>query len=111
MSELLIVTSPTLVTGFRLAGVNAFAAADAQEAQALIGRWLNEEESGLLAVDEELLAALDPAFVQRMAAAEQLPYLALPSGRATGPEHSGHSRIVELLRQAIGFQISFRGEP
>jgi vacuolar-type H+-ATPase subunit F/Vma7 len=110
MSELLIVTLPALVPGFRLAGVNAYAAPDAQEAQVMIGHWLDTGETGLLAVAEELLVAVDPHLVQRMAAAEQLPYLVLPSGRASGVERTGRNRIVELLRQAIGFQISFRGE-
>lgn len=110
MSRLLIVTTPQLATGFHLAGVAAFAVPDAAAAQQLIGRWLDSDESGLLVVDEAFLADFEPKFLQRLATSEQLPYLALPGGRPSEQYPTGRSRIVELLRQAIGFHISFRGD-
>lgn len=108
MSRLLIVTRPELVTGFQLAGVDAFAAEDAANAQRLVTRWLDAHETGLLAVDEQLLAEFDTAVVQRMMASERLPYLALPDGDPGAAPGVAHSRIAQLLRQAIGFHISFQ---
>jgi vacuolar-type H+-ATPase subunit F/Vma7 len=110
MSRLLVVTRPDLVAGFHLAGVNAFAAEDAAAAQKVIARWLDTGETGLLAVDEDFAANFDAAFRQRLAAAGQLPYLALPSGQPGPWKSSGRGRIAELLRQAIGFHITFHGE-
>jgi V/A-type H+-transporting ATPase subunit F len=109
MSRLLIVARPSLVPGFRLAGVEAFAATEAQQAQHLIGSWLDRGEAGLLAVDEGLLAAFEPAFRRRLEAAEQLPHLAIPSGEPAGPETRGSQYITELIRRAIGFHVTFRG--
>lgn len=110
MSRLLIVTRPSLVPGFQLAGVEAFAASNATEAQQLIAKWLDAGEVGLLAVDEAFLASFDPGFLQRLSAAGQLPHIALPDDRSTGAELSGRSRIARILRRAIGFHITFQGE-
>lgn len=113
MSRLLVVTQPALVAGFHLAGVEAFAADDAEEAQQLIAKWLDNGETGLLAIDEELLADFDSTFQQRLAAADQLPHLPLPSGRSRSAEESilsGRRHIAEMLRKAVGFHITFTGE-
>jgi vacuolar-type H+-ATPase subunit F/Vma7 len=110
MSSLLVVTRPALVSGFRLAGVNVFGAEDVETAQELIGSWLDADETGLLAIDDGLLANMDPAFVKRLNAAEHLPHLAIPGGQALGREASRRYRIAEIIRRAIGFQITFRGD-
>lgn len=110
MSHLLVVTRPALVPGYQLAGVEAFAARDSAEAQQLITKWLDAGETGLLAVDEAFLADFDQAFLQRLAAAEQLPHMVLPGERPAGAELTGRSRIASMLRQAIGFHITFQGE-
>ncbi len=110
MSRLLIVTCPELVSGFHLAGVEAYAAGDAAVAQRLIGGWLDKGETGLLAIDETLANEFDHAFQRRLAAADHLPHLLLPGGQAAGTERAGQRRIAALLRRAIGFQITFHGE-
>ena len=56
------------------------------------------------------LADFDPVFLQRLAAAEQLPYMTLLGERLAGAELSGRSRIARILRRAIGFHITFQGE-
>ena len=110
MSHLLIVTSPTLVAGFQLTGVEAFPAEDVESAQALIGGWLDSGEEGLLAIDEGLLAGLEPAFIKRLEAAAHLPYLTIPGGWPSSPAVSRRHRIAEMIRRAIGFHITFKGE-
>ena len=109
MSRLLVVVRPSLVSGFHLAGVDAFAADDAAGAQKLISSWLENGESGLLAVDEALLDRFEPAFRSRLDAATGLPYLALPTGEPTPAETSAQERIAELVRQVVGFHITFEG--
>jgi vacuolar-type H+-ATPase subunit F/Vma7 len=83
---------------------------DVESAQELIAGWLAAGESGLLAIDDGLLEAMDPALLRRLARAEQLPYLAIPGGRPIGREASRHYRILEMIRRAIGFHITFKGE-
>ncbi len=111
MSRLIVVTRPSLAPGFQLAGVEAFAADDADAAQRLVTGWLDTGEAGLLALDDGLLADFDPAVRRRLEAAEQLPYIAIPGGGPLEPKTSRQRHISELIRRAIGFHITFRGEP
>jgi vacuolar-type H+-ATPase subunit F/Vma7 len=110
MSRLLVVTRPALVHGFQLAGVDAYGAEDVESAQELIESWLIAGEIGLLAIDDGLLERMDPAFVRRIETSDRLPFLAIPGGRPLGPEASRKHRIAEMIRRAIGFHITFKGE-
>lgn len=110
MSQLFVVTRPALVPGFQLAGVDAHGVEDIETAQELIEKWITAGEVGLLAIDDSLLAHMDAAFLKHLAACEGLPYLAIPGGQPLGAEASHRQRITALIRQAIGFHITFKGE-
>jgi vacuolar-type H+-ATPase subunit F/Vma7 len=108
--HLRIITRPTLVAGFRLAGMDAYSAEDVESARALIETWLDSQETVLVAIDDGLLERMDPRFVASLDSAKQLYYLAIPGGAALGFEASREQRIREMIRQAIGFQITFKGQ-
>ncbi len=110
MSRLLVVTRPELATGFSLAGVEAYPAPDVETAVELIEGWLKEGESGLLAVDDALLAKMDAKFLRRLEAAEQMPFLAIPGGVGAGEAVYRHRRISDLTRRAVGFHSIFKTE-
>lgn len=110
MGRLLLVTRPHLLSGYQLAGVQAVAARDAGEAAAHIGQWLDEGASGLLAIDELLFASLDDGLRLRMDQAEELPYLALPSGEPAAATLSAQHFVAEMIRRTIGFQLTFSGD-
>jgi vacuolar-type H+-ATPase subunit F/Vma7 len=108
MKRLFILTQPETVSGFHLAGIDAYAADTAAKAQSQIEKWLAAGEQGLLAVDETLFIAFDPTFQKRLTSGDQLPVLVLPSGRPIGSEITGRQHIADLIRQAIGFHITFQ---
>ncbi len=110
MSRLLVITRPNLVDGFRLAGVEAYAAEDVETAQELIESWVEAGETGLLAIDDGYLTQIDPAVMKRLEATEQLDYLSIPGGEPLGPEASRRQRLAQQIRRAIGFHITFKGE-
>jgi len=110
MGHLFVLTRPDQVTGFRLAGVDAYAAEDVETAQELVESWMTAGEGGLLAIDDGLLERMDPSFVKRMVSAERLPFLVIPGGEPLGPEASRKYRIAEIIRKAIGIHITFKGE-
>jgi vacuolar-type H+-ATPase subunit F/Vma7 len=110
MSRLLVLTRPSLVPGFRLAGVDAFGAEEVETAQSMIENWLQVGETGLLAIDDGLLANMDPELLKRLEVSDFLPYLAIPGGGAIELESSRRHRITMMIRQAIGFHITFKGE-
>jgi vacuolar-type H+-ATPase subunit F/Vma7 len=110
MSRLLVVTRPSLVAGFHLAGVNAYGMEDIQTDLELLTSWLEAGEVGLLAIDDGLLEQIPPAFIQRLESVFQVPYLAIPGGGSVAPGTSRRQRLARTIRQAIGFHITFRGE-
>lgn len=110
MSRLLVVTRPELAVGFSLAGIEAYAAPDVETAVELIDGWLKAGESGLLAVDDALLAKMSPRFLRRLEAAEQMPFLAIPGGEGAGEAVYRHRRISDLTRRAVGFHSIFKTE-
>ncbi|MBM3124360.1 MAG: hypothetical protein FJZ87_04705 [Chloroflexi bacterium] len=110
MSQLFVVTRPALVPGFQLAGVDVHGVEDVETAQELIERWLTAGEAGLLALDDGLLAHMDASFLKRLSSYDNMPYLAIPGGEPLGAEVSQRHRIASLIRKAIGFHITFKGE-
>ncbi len=110
MSRLIILTRPDLVTGFRLAGVEAYTAESVESAQELVHGWIANGEEGLLAIDEGLLELMDPTVIKHLDSAEGLPYIAFPGGEPLGPETSRKYQIAEMIRRAIGFHITFKAE-
>jgi hypothetical protein len=40
----------------------------------------------------------------------KIPYLAIPGGAPLGQEASRKYQIAEMIRRAIGFHITFKGE-
>lgn len=110
MSRFLVITRPSLVAGFDLAGVEAYAVQDVESAQELIQGWMAAGEAGLLAIDDGLLERMDREFINWLDTSEKIPYLAIPSGAPLGLEASRKYRIAELIRRAIGFHITFKGE-
>lgn len=110
MSRLLVVTRPSLVVGFQLAGVDAYSLDDVEAAQELIDTWMASGETALLAIDDGFLENMEPWFLKKLNSCEQLPFLAIPSGQPLGLEFSRKHRIAEMIRRAIGFHVTFRGE-
>jgi vacuolar-type H+-ATPase subunit F/Vma7 len=110
MSRLFVLTRPELVTGFQLAGIDAHPAENVETAQEMIEAWWAAGEEGLLAIDDGLLEKMDPAFVKRMESTARIPYLAIPGGQSLGQEASRKYQIAEMIRRAIGFHITFKGE-
>ena len=110
MSRLIVITRPPLLPGFELARVGAFGVEDVETAEELIEELLESGETGLLAIDDSIFAHIDPALIRRLDAAEQLPYLPIPGGQPLGPEAIRRYRLAEMIRRAIGFHVTFKGE-
>jgi vacuolar-type H+-ATPase subunit F/Vma7 len=110
MSRLLVVVRSSLAPGFHLAGVDAFGVEDVESAQELITGWLDEGESGLVAVEEGILAGLNPALTGRLEASHNLFCVGIPGGKPLGDEGSRRMRIASMIRHAIGIHITLKSE-
>lgn len=107
MSRLRAIVRPQLVAGFNLAGVEAFGAEDAEAAAALLNEWLDQGDECLVAVDDVLAQALDPALLTRIASVDRLLYLAIPGGGVSDYAATRSARIARMIRRSIGVRFTF----
>lgn len=110
-ARLLIVTADELADGYRLAGAQAIAAADAAEAGARLTELLDAGiEHGVIAVHEPFFTQLDQALRRR--AEHTLPPLvvALPAGEHAPSAPGRRERMLQMLWQAVGYEITFDAE-
>jgi V/A-type H+/Na+-transporting ATPase subunit F len=106
---LAVAVRPGDALGFRLAGATVEEVAAGGEAQAF-RRLLADPAVGVLAVEEELLAAV-PARVLGRAKERGIPVIlpfALP--RRIGEEGRGRAYVAALIRRAVGYAVKLAGE-
>lgn len=109
MSRLLVLTTRELVVGYRLAGANAVEVGSAAETQAILEDLLASKD-GVIAVHAPYLNALPLPLRRRLDSLRTPLVVALPAGAATGQVGDRRQRLLELLRQAIGYEITFGDE-
>jgi V/A-type H+-transporting ATPase subunit F len=105
MFRFMVLTDPDTAAGFRMAGLETTSALNAEEARQILPGLLQEEDAGIIAVNEEFMQGLDDRLMARI---EQLPRpIVIPiPGRARG--EGGIAYIERLLRRAIGYNIVLR---
>jgi len=110
MGRLIVITTPDLAPGFQLAGVETFAVESGAQAEAVLRTLLAGGEASLIAVPQELLQAIDPRMRRQLDTSSSPVVIAIPGGTPTRPGEEHRQRIVELIRRAIGFHITFGAE-
>jgi V/A-type H+-transporting ATPase subunit F len=105
MRRFVVVTDPDTAVGFRLAGVDAVEARTPEEARGVIASLSAKEDTGILAVNEDFLAAMDEKFMDRIEKLRRPIVIPVPSG-AKGADP--RSYIERLLRKAIGYNVVMR---
>lgn len=102
--RLAVVVRPADALGFRLAGVALEEIAPGEEAAAF-RRLVGDPRLGVVAVEEELLAAAPPRLLARVRE-RGLPVIlpfALP--RRWGEEGRGRAYVAALIRRAVGYGV------
>lgn len=110
MGRLMVITTPDLASGFQLAGVETFAAADPAEAEAILRKLLSGGEASLIAVRRALLEAMDVRLQRQVETTYQPVVMAIPGAMPILAREQRYWAISELIRRAIGFQITFGTE-
>ena len=109
MSRLLILTTRDLVVGYRLAGATTVEVASAVQAAATLEELLVGED-GVIAVHAPYFDALPTPLRRRLDSLRTPLVVPLPAGTASEPVGERRQRLLELLRQAIGYEITFGEE-
>jgi vacuolar-type H+-ATPase subunit F/Vma7 len=108
-SRVLVVTTPDLAVGYRLAGAATIAVASPEEVEARLPALL-QEESGVIAVHAPYLSRVSPALRRRLDATNRPLVVALPAGTSTGQADQRREQLLQMLRLAVGYEITFNDE-
>jgi len=106
--KLIVLTDPDNADGFRLAGVDVRVVESDEEVRVHLNRLLDDEASGIIAVNERMMAAIDERTQKKIDSIYRPLVISLPLREklAIGDDHRAY--LARLIRRAIGFDITLR---
>lgn len=110
MGRLIVITTPDLACGFQLAGVETLVVEDVTQAETVLRQLLVKGEASLIVVGRALLQAVDARLQRQVETSYQPLVMAIPGAMPTLAQREHRRHITELIRRAIGFQITFSEE-
>lgn len=110
MSRLVVLTHPSQVPGFQLAGVETYPAEKPSDVEQKLRKYLDDREMVLLAVDHDLLPGVNPLLMNELQKSDAIQLVSIPGGLATGKAPSRNDSIADLIQHAIGFRITLKGK-
>jgi vacuolar-type H+-ATPase subunit F/Vma7 len=111
MGRLIVLTTPDLELGYRLAGVATRAVASSAEAAQALQELLDTEADDVIAVHEPFFHDLDGPLRRRIETLTSPLVVAMPGGRDADVEAERRARMLQMLWQAVGYEMTFdRGE-
>ena len=109
MSRLIVLTTPELAVGYRLAGVATVEVASPAEAEAQLEELL-DSENGVIAIHAPYFHALGRTLRRRLDALRTPLVVPLPAGLTDDQAEARRERLLRMLRQAVGYEITFGDE-
>ena len=108
MYKLIVLTDPDTADGFRLAGVDVVTCESQELVRERLNGLLDDDESGIIAVNEEMMSAIDERTQKKIDSIYRPLVISLPIREklAFGEDHRAH--LARLIRRAIGFDITLR---
>jgi V/A-type H+-transporting ATPase subunit F len=106
--RLAVAVRPADALGFRLAGATVEAVAEADEAAAF-KKLLGDPAIGVVAVEEELLAAAPPRLLKRARERGVPVVLAFALPRRRADMGRGREYVAALVRRAVGYAVKLGG--
>lgn len=110
MARIVIVTTPSLTPGFRLAGVTTLTASSAREASGIVKDLVDSGEKGVIGLYAPYWANMDRDLRRQLEQMVNPVVIAMPSGRLTAGPGERRAHIAAMLRRIVGYHITFPGE-
>jgi V/A-type H+-transporting ATPase subunit F len=106
--RVVVLTDPDTADGFRLAGVDVEVVETPEAARTLLASLLDDDSAGILAVNEQLMTALDDRIRKKIDSIYRPIVVSLPIREKLeiGEDHRAY--LSRLIRRAIGFDITLR---
>lgn len=108
MYNLVVLTDPDNAGGFRLAGVDVVVAATVAEARSLLASMLDDDETGIIAINERLTEAIDDRLAKKIESIYRPIVVSLPIREKLEVASDHQAYLARLIRRAIGFDITLR---
>jgi V/A-type H+-transporting ATPase subunit F len=110
VARLVVVASPALADGFRLAGCATVPARPGSEAVAALRGLAAAGDVGLVLVTTDLWTGLEAGLRGRLERLARPVVLPIPAGVVADPT-TRRQLLDEMLERAIGYRIELAGEP
>ena len=112
MGRLIVLTTPELEPGYRLAGVSTQAIGSVGETAERLNELLERGGEGdVVAVHEPFFRELDAPLRRRIDSLVSPLVIALPGGEGAHAEAERRAQHLRILWEAVGYEITFdRGE-
>ena len=111
MERLIVLTTPDLAPGYRLAGAATVPVKTREEAAAeLLSLVDGRGERGVIAIHEPFHSVLDRELRRRFDETTEPLVVPLPAGEAGEGDGGRRERLMKMLWQAVGYEITFDAE-
>ncbi len=108
MYKLVILTDPDNADGFRLAGVDVRVVGGDDEARRALNELLDDEDSGIIAVNEQIIGAIDERTQRKIDSIYRPIVISMPVREKLHMGEDHRAYLSRLIRRAIGFDITLR---
>lgn len=108
MYKVVVLTDRETAYGFRLAGVDVYEIGSAQEANNEINRLLEDDRTGILAINEGFLAGIDDRIKARIEATYRPIVVSLPIKEKLGAIGERKAFLARLVHKAVGFDVTLK---
>lgn len=111
MSRLVVLTTPELAPGYRLAGAATIAVTSPEGARDELLELVDARgEKGVIAIHEPYHAGLDRKLRGKFDETSEPLVVPLPSGEDAESAGERRGRLLQMLWQAVGYEITFDAE-
>ncbi len=110
MYKVVVLTDPDTALGFRLAGVDVYVVEDNEEAKREISRLIEDDRTGILAVNESFLSLIDDRMRNKIESIYKPIVVSLPVREKIGAVGERKAFLARLVHRAVGFDVTLRRE-
>ena len=108
MYKVVVLTDSDTADGFRLAGVDVEIADSGDMARKMLNSLLDDESSGIIAVNEKMMAAIAERTQKKIDSIYRPIVISLPIKEQLQMGEDHRAYLSRLIRRAIGFDITLR---
>ncbi len=108
MNKVLVITYSDIAVGFKLAGVDVITPDKDEEISDLFEECLNNNEYGLVVVEEAFLSNLNEWTRKKLDKAEEPIIVPISTPQKWDRKEAADTYLTRLVRKAIGYQIKIK---